>query len=198
MSNSELHVTSTSNVEHRKIECKTALTLQLYILFLVMVFVSVSVSVLGKGTQKCGKVWSLPNPPRTPLPLPVWSSFSRKKRHFFVYFPNLCVGPILDLCAQTGKTVTQQFRYSLHICFAIGFSVNTSFEKQTNSVGVLQKLNICEDLHVSHQTIITRQHQHSFPGIQFVRRYEKRRQKGWPKRTNDAFLQKKSKRADGK
>ena len=56
VSNSELHVTSTSNVEHRKIECKTALTSQLYILFLVMVFVSVSVSVLGKGTQKCGKV----------------------------------------------------------------------------------------------------------------------------------------------
>ena len=51
-------------------------------------------------------------------------------------FSNLCAGPILDLCAQTGKTVTQQFRYSLHICFAIGFylSVNTWFEKQTNFV----------------------------------------------------------------
>ena len=73
-----------------KVECKTALTSQLYTLFLVIVFVSVSVSVLGKGTQKCGKVWSLPNPPRTHLPLPVWSSFSQKKGMFCVFSKFVC------------------------------------------------------------------------------------------------------------
>ena len=77
-------------MEHRKIECRTPVTSQLYTLFLVIVFVSVSVSVLGKGTQKCGKVWSLPNPPRTHLPLPVWSSFSRKKCMFLCIF-QICV-----------------------------------------------------------------------------------------------------------
>ena len=137
MLNSELHFTGTSNVEHRKIECRTPVTSQLYILLLVMVFVSVSVSVLWKGTQKSGKVWSLPNPPRTPLPLPVWSSFSRKKGM------SLCIFQICVL-VQFLTCVPRQAKQSLSnsdipftfVLLSAPSSVNTSFQKQTNSVWV--------------------------------------------------------------